>query len=532
MRMVSLTGMVINGTGALWKLQKRYASRKIPSLHETNRRNQWINNTVVPHFNTVKERKNLSATQKAILTVDLWPIHTAKTDTNCFLPWMKATYPWIATIFIPGGCEYLFIRDMLVEANNFTAGTPLVQPADVGINCVFKHKVKQSALDFFAGGVVRKLAEGIEPEKIEIPMDLLTLHDASVAWTLDAWHYFHENPNLVRQAWADCKVGDLDFSWESLTSALAMNNLEDLLANDEIFRKRIGSKDPSLPYSSDPAVRDTEAETFFDDTEDDSSASVDKIAIAPKAPASQSLEIAAEDFDFDVGDEDEDAEPYKMDNGEREEANEVERICTHTPQGIGRDEEDSAGWMTGDDEVYNQMNLTNYEELDCTPPVSDTDDVMAGPSQTVDDSLALHSDSEESVPILDNDHLDASDEETVNPSSNPNPPHLYDLADSIMFDIATYGVTNPAALASPVKPRKSTKPKCKMTRNMAAPPKSVKDVNMSVPQPSGTSDTTPDASSRPKRQRKLPPKFDDAGSDESGIEAELTQKKRKTRAHK
>ncbi|KIM91807.1 hypothetical protein PILCRDRAFT_914 [Piloderma croceum F 1598] len=45
---------------------------------------ECINNTVVPHFNTVKERKNLSATQKAILTVDLWPIHTAKTDTNCF----------------------------------------------------------------------------------------------------------------------------------------------------------------------------------------------------------------------------------------------------------------------------------------------------------------------------------------------------------------------------------------------------------------------------------------------------------------
>jgi hypothetical protein len=115
MRMVSLTGMAINGTGALWQRQKRYASRKIPSLHETNRRNQWINNTVVPTFNTVKERKNLSATQKAILTVDLWPIHTAKTDTNCFLPWMKATYPWIATIFIPGGCEYLFIRDRLYK---------------------------------------------------------------------------------------------------------------------------------------------------------------------------------------------------------------------------------------------------------------------------------------------------------------------------------------------------------------------------------------------------------------------------------
>ena len=86
------------------------------------------------------------------------------------------------------------------------------------------------------------------------------------------------------------------------------------------------------PYHnfSDLAVHDTEAKTLFDDTEDDSSASVDEIAIThPRHPAGQSLEIAVEDFDFDVRDEDKDAEPYKMDNGEREEANEI-KVLTVT----------------------------------------------------------------------------------------------------------------------------------------------------------------------------------------------------------
>ena len=111
----------------------------------------------------------------------------------------------------------------------------MVQPADVSINRVFKHKVKQSALDFFTSYVTRKFGEGIPLEKILIPMDLPTLQDVSVAWTLDAWLYFCRNPNIICRTWENCKVDDFNFSWESLHSLEATQNLEDLLANDEIF---------------------------------------------------------------------------------------------------------------------------------------------------------------------------------------------------------------------------------------------------------------------------------------------------------
>jgi hypothetical protein len=122
---------------------------------------------------------------------------------------------------------------------------------------------------------VRKLGEGIKPENIDIPLDLPTLRDTSVAWTLDAWLYFRERPELICQAWKNCKVGHLNFSWESLTSAAATDNIEDLVTNDEIFRQLIGSKDPPLPYSSDPVFHDAEAHSHFDDNEDDSLALVD-----------------------------------------------------------------------------------------------------------------------------------------------------------------------------------------------------------------------------------------------------------------
>ncbi|OSD06981.1 hypothetical protein PYCCODRAFT_1359876 [Trametes coccinea BRFM310] len=41
---------------------------------------------------------------KAILFIDVWPIHIAKKLPDDFLPWMKATHSHIIVIFVPGGC--------------------------------------------------------------------------------------------------------------------------------------------------------------------------------------------------------------------------------------------------------------------------------------------------------------------------------------------------------------------------------------------------------------------------------------------
>jgi hypothetical protein len=61
----------------------------------------------VPHLSTVKQVKGLPAHQKTCMhmSVDMWPIHTAKMDDNRSLPWIKAIYPWLAVVFVPGGCE-------------------------------------------------------------------------------------------------------------------------------------------------------------------------------------------------------------------------------------------------------------------------------------------------------------------------------------------------------------------------------------------------------------------------------------------
>jgi hypothetical protein len=200
-----------------------------------------------------------------------------------------------------------------------------------------------------------------------------------VAWTLDAWIYFCDRPELVREAWRNCKVGDLDFSWESLTSPAATDNIKDLLANDAIFCRLIGSKDPPLPYSSDPAFLDAEAQPNFDDNEDNSSAPVDELLIALTEPVEGPLEVAAEDFIYigNVEEKDDEDQLEKEHKGEEEseESDAAEspglKMLSDTADGDNRD-----FYYNGDIDLgYVSDGDINYDHLDGTPPISDTNRV-------------------------------------------------------------------------------------------------------------------------------------------------------------
>jgi hypothetical protein len=285
-------------------------------------------------------------------------------------------------------------------------------------------------------------------------MDLPTLRDASVAWTLDAWLYFCENPEIVRRAWENCKVDNLNFSWESLHSPEATRNLEQLLANDEVFRGRIGVN-PDLPHSSDPAVRDAEGRITFDDNEGDSSATVDEVAAASGRPAGESLEVAAEDFSY-VPDEDKDVGGPDEANGDTENSEYSETDAGEGPKPKSDEHEGECSTDSSDNEV------NNYEELDTTPPAS----TFGDESET---SLA----NMEMSPIV-NTYMRCSPSSLPSqsrPDTSPCPPESQHIA----LDIATLGGTNPAALVSPIKPNKSTKPK-RTTTKQQLPAKAKKSV--------------------------------------------------------
>ncbi|OSC97296.1 hypothetical protein PYCCODRAFT_1377428 [Trametes coccinea BRFM310] len=75
------------------------------SSKETTKK--WVIEILIPFLDAQREKDPaLNGDSKAILLIDVWPVHIAKKSPDDFLPWMKATYKNIIVIFIPGGCAY------------------------------------------------------------------------------------------------------------------------------------------------------------------------------------------------------------------------------------------------------------------------------------------------------------------------------------------------------------------------------------------------------------------------------------------
>lgn len=123
------------------------------------------------------------------------------------------------------------------------SGTGLFQPADVGLQRVFKHIVKKSASDFFVATICKKLKAGVTPNMAAPPSDLPTLRNATIGWFLDAWKYLRDNPDIVRHAWGACCVpGEtrgLSLAYQSVSSDEAYAQFRSLCVKDEEFGKEL-----------------------------------------------------------------------------------------------------------------------------------------------------------------------------------------------------------------------------------------------------------------------------------------------------
>ncbi|KAF7799758.1 hypothetical protein EIP86_011000 [Pleurotus ostreatoroseus] len=161
---------------------------------------EWINDILDKYLARMRSKHGLPDSAKAILLIDVWPVHIADSNPDDFLPWMRRTHPNIIIIFVPGGCTGIF------------------QPADVGLQRILKHIMKRAAQDFFVAIAMRKLAAGTPPDEVLLPRDLATLRNASVSWLIDAYRVFEANPQIIQKSWANCKADCWNLSPESLRS--------------------------------------------------------------------------------------------------------------------------------------------------------------------------------------------------------------------------------------------------------------------------------------------------------------------------
>ncbi|QRW01169.1 hypothetical protein RhiLY_00166 [Ceratobasidium sp. AG-Ba] len=183
---------------------------------------EWVDECVVPYANRKCQELGRLPTQKAILILDCWSVHKGEE----FLTWMKASHPLIILVFVPAGSSHQ-VSMCRVSVSGNTAPT----------------------------------SNGIPVSQVKLDTGLGTLRDASAAWLMEAWVWFCDHPQAVRDAWHDTKFGDWDLSYETLTSARSRTLVHERFTEDIPFSLAISSQIPT-----DPLFVEVDSPKFDDDS--------------------------------------------------------------------------------------------------------------------------------------------------------------------------------------------------------------------------------------------------------------------------
>jgi hypothetical protein len=87
----------------------------------------------------------------------------------------------------------------LAHFNSHHTGTGVFQPADVGLQRILKHRIKQDMLTHLVNEHARQLDAGIPPDSVKFDTRIAGLRDATVASTLAVWEIFNANPDIVKK---------------------------------------------------------------------------------------------------------------------------------------------------------------------------------------------------------------------------------------------------------------------------------------------------------------------------------------------
>ncbi|CAK5270819.1 unnamed protein product [Mycena citricolor] len=189
---------------------------------------EWMQKVLGPYVRRQIKELGLSDDQKSVLYIDFYPVHTGKE----FWVFVHENFPHVIIIFVPANC------------------TPVLQPADVGLQRVYKHHIKQSYLAWMVQAHQQQIAEGFTAEKVkfttllpelrkawekcEIPADYKACREGyhlgkdcltSKQSKADCRRYMKEHPELRTEI--EDKIGEvLDLDIADLAAAEATEALE------------------------------------------------------------------------------------------------------------------------------------------------------------------------------------------------------------------------------------------------------------------------------------------------------------------
>lgn len=125
-------------------------------------------------------------------------------------------------------------------------GTRIAQPADVRLNQVIKHHLKQVQMNYLVESHQKQIASGLSPQQVKFTTSLPALRNVSVAGIVNVYKFmmgpigrnlvrrsvhhsifvqFHNSQVWTSQAWKNCTAKGWNFSRDCLTSKKAQSAL-------------------------------------------------------------------------------------------------------------------------------------------------------------------------------------------------------------------------------------------------------------------------------------------------------------------
>lgn len=147
-----------------------------------------MQNILKPWVESYVETHGLPKDQKCILFIDCYPVHIGKE----FRIFVLKDFRNVFLIFVPANCTSVFLP--IWPAHRSTLGTGMFQPADVGIQRVLKHFIRQRMLEYLVNSHTTQVSSGLTPEQVKFTTSYPALRDASVRPIVEAFKFFN-NPD-------------------------------------------------------------------------------------------------------------------------------------------------------------------------------------------------------------------------------------------------------------------------------------------------------------------------------------------------
>ncbi|KIK80670.1 hypothetical protein PAXRUDRAFT_15653 [Paxillus rubicundulus Ve08.2h10] len=181
---------------------------------------EWVEHIFKPYCCYVIEvDPDLDDNQILIVYLNCYPVHMSQE----FCSYIFNEYLHVILCFVPASCTGIF------------------QPADVGLNHIIKHHLKQHQTEYLVDLHQKQMDSGLTAEQVKFTTSLPVLRDASVAGIMAVYDFMmgQFGCELVQKSWEHCQVKDWNLSAKCLTNKAAQMALNEYLRSHHILHDEI-----------------------------------------------------------------------------------------------------------------------------------------------------------------------------------------------------------------------------------------------------------------------------------------------------